>query len=97
VRIGKPNEPTVLANFVTPAEEVALLGALEVDSAAMHSNQHGPWRHAGSFLTRIYDSNVRSAAVTAVSAFPDAIVSTVFERMRQVPELRRWHPDSVST
>jgi hypothetical protein len=94
-RIGKPNEPIVLANFVTPVEEVALLGALEVDNTAMHSNQHGSWRHAGSVLTRIYDSNVRSAAVTGASAFPDTIVSTVFERMRQVPELRHWRPDSV--
>eukprot|EP00953_Heterococcus_sp_UTEX-ZZ885_P023688 13007-Heterococcus_DN1.PRE.1 len=63
-RIGKPNEPTVLANFVTPVEEVALLTGLEVDNAAIHSSQLGPWRHAGSFLTRIYDSNVRSAAVS---------------------------------
>jgi hypothetical protein len=61
----------------------------------MHSNQLGPWRHAGSFLTRIYDSNVRSAAVSGASAFPDTIKNSVIARMRQVPELQHWRPDSV--
>jgi hypothetical protein len=94
-RIGKPDQPIVLANFITAVEEVALLRALEVNNAALRPHELGPWRRASSFLTSIYDSNVRSAAVSGASAFPDTVVSTVFERMRQVPELRHWRPDSV--
>jgi hypothetical protein len=93
-RIGEqkrePEPPLVLTNFVTPAEEAALLSAVGADYTELDDWEYGM---CGSHnLTRRYGRWTDSKR----EDFPKAVIDIVVKRMQSVPQLRGWAPDNVS-